>query len=394
MGPIISSIFAGNAIIVKNSENTAWSSQFFTKIVRAALSACGHPPDLVQGVTCWPSTADHLTSHTGISHITFIGSRPVAHAVCTSAAKALIPVVVELGGKDAALVLDDPSGKSTSDSEMKRVASILMRGIFQSSGQNCIGIERVIATPTSYDRLVSMLTPRVRALRVGNPLTESDIDVGAMISDANFSRLESLISDAVTQGATLVCGGKRYAHPTFAAGSYFTPTLLIDVTPSTRIANEELFGPIALLMRASSIHDAVAMANSTPFALGASIFCPTTTPSARAAVEKATRDIEAGMVAVNDFGNYYVAQLPFGGVKGSGYGRFGGEEGLRGVCNPKSVCVDRWPGAIKTAIPAALDYPMLTAKGGVEMGMGVVEVGFGDWREMGRGIGRMVGWVK
>ena len=390
IGPMISSLFTGNAIVVKNSENTAWSSVFFTNIVRGALTACGHSPNLVNSVTCWPNTANHLTSHPGVSHLTFIGSRPVAHAVCASAAKALIPVVVELGGKDASIILDDPHGKTISKGEMNRVASIIMRGVFQSAGQNCVGTERVIAMPQAYDRLLEMLTPRIRSLRQGNDLAEDDIDVGAMVSAASFDRLEKLIQDAVRQGARLLHGGKRFTHPKYPKAHYFIPTLLVDVTPDMNIAQEECFAPICVFMRSTSVDNAIALANSTPYALGSSVFGPTSSATARDNLKRVTREVVSGMVAVNDFAAYYAVQLPFGGVKGSGYGRFAAAEGLRGLCNLKAVCQDRWPGHISTAIPAGLDYPM--RKSAWEMGKGVVEMGYGE--SLGRrvkGVRRMIG---
>ncbi|KAL8896207.1 MAG: hypothetical protein Q9207_007816, partial [Kuettlingeria erythrocarpa] len=153
LSPVISTLFTGSALILKPSESTAFSSAYFISIARHALSALNHPPNLVQSLPMWPSTANHLTSHPGISHITFIGSRPVAHAVCTSAAKSLIPVCVELGGKDPAIILDSVSPP---DLEHK-VVPILMRGIFTSAGQNCIGIERIIACPRSYSLLIPLL---------------------------------------------------------------------------------------------------------------------------------------------------------------------------------------------------------------------------------------------
>ncbi|GAB7352593.1 hypothetical protein MBLNU459_g2974t1 [Dothideomycetes sp. NU459] len=392
MGPIISSLFAGNAIVVKNSEQTAWCSNYFIKIVRTALSACGHSPDLVHAITCWPQTADHLTSHPSISHLTFIGSRPVAHFVCASAAKSLTPVCVELGGKDAAIVLDSPDGRPTPQAEMDRVASIIMRGVFQSAGQNCIGIERVIAMPDAYSRLVKQLAPRIQALRLGSALaaTGKDVDVGAMISAASFQRLEALVADAVAQGATLLAGGKQHIHPGFPHGHYFQPTLLAGVTPAMRIAQEEVFAPICVLMRAASVAGCIAAANSTPYALGCSVFGPSGTAAARGALDRVAREARAGMVAVNDFAAYYAVQLPFGGVGGSGYGRFAGEEGLRGLCNTKSVCVDRFPSLIKTAIPGGLDYPMKPPAW--EMGKGVIELGYGETvgRKV-RGLRRMAG---
>ncbi|KAK6440883.1 Meiotic Sister-Chromatid recombination aldehyde dehydrogenase [Oleoguttula sp. CCFEE 5521] len=393
LGPVISALFAGNAIIVKCSEQTAWSSQYFVNIARSALVACGHDPDLVQVLACWSQTAGHFTSHPGISHLTFIGSKPVAHEVLKSAAKSLTPVCVELGGKDAAIVLDHPAGKASSESEMQRVTSIIMRGFFQSSGQNCIGMERVIAMPIAYNRLITLLTPRIQALRSGPDLdlpVGQQVDVGAMISSASFDRLESLVSQAVAQGARLLAGGRRLTHQLHSAGHYFQPTLLVDVTSSMRIAQEELFAPICILMCADSPSHAVEITNSTIFGLGCSVFGPTGSSAARAQLEWVTQRVKAGMVALNDFAVFYAVQLPFGGVGNSGYGRFAGEEGLRSLCNVKSVCSDRWPGLIKTAIPGKLDYPM--GEGAYAMGKGVIEFGYGE--SLGRivaGIRRMIG---
>ena len=367
MGPVISTLFTGSALVIKASERTAWSLSYFSSIARAALSACGHSPHLVQHLVCWPQTANHLTSHPGISHITFIGSRPVAHAVCTSAAKALIPVCVELGGKDPSVILDDVR-------DLTKVASILMRGIFQSAGQNCIGIERIIVLPATYKKLIHILEPRVRNLRVGSTLEDGDdVDVGAMISPESFERLEYLIADAVSQGAKLLVGGKRYTHPRHTQGHYFTPTLIIDVRPTMLIAQEELFAPICVLMRALSVQDAVTIANSTPFALGASVF-----GTSQRDLNAVVRGVKAGVVSVNDFAVTYAVQLPFGGVKGSGYGRFAGEEGLRGICNIKSVTRDRFPGLISTSIPRALDYPIGNGRKAWEVCRGVIELGYGE----------------
>ncbi|KAJ4369189.1 Meiotic Sister-Chromatid recombination aldehyde dehydrogenase [Neocucurbitaria cava] len=388
ISPIIASIFAGNAIIVKGSEATAWSSSYFASIATRALEACGHSPDLVQSVICWPNVADHLTSHPSIAHITFIGSRPVAHHVCASAAKALTPVCVELGGKDPAILLDD-----LSNSDFKRVASILMRGTFQSAGQNCIGIERVIALPKVYDRLIEYLTPKIRALRPGSVLNSSSdtpIDVGASISDANFAMLEDLIQDAVQNGARLLAGGKRYAHPDYPKGHYFTPTFLVDVTPSMRIAQTELFAPVFLLMRASSVTDAISIANSTMYALGSSVYGTSTRD-----LERVVREVHAGMVAVNDFAVTYMVQLPFGGRKGSGYGRFAGQEGLRSLCNQKSITRDRWAWAgVKTGIPPPMDIPLRgegAARKAFNMAQGIVWLGYGDLRGKMKGLRGVMG---
>lgn len=393
IGPVISAIFAGNGIVVKPSEQTAWASAFFLEVIRGALSSCGHPRDLVQSIVCLPNVADALTSHPDIAQLTFIGSRPVAHKVCESAAKSLTPVTVELGGKDPAVILDDPR----TISEVASIASVMMRAVFQSAGQNCIGVERVIALPGIYDKLLELVTPRVQNLRLGSVLLDSATsgapDMGASISATSFDRLESLIADAVKQGARLICGGKRYHHPKHPHGHYFTPTLLADVTPSMRIAQTELFAPVFVLMRADSVPHAIALANSTQYALGASVFGYN-----RRDVAACVAGIHAGMVSVNDFGVYYAVQLPFGGVKGSGYGRFGGAEGLRGVSNLKAVCVDRFPKLMATRIPPRLDYPIYKGAGARqdgtgawEMCKGVVETGYqltlGGWI---RGVVRLL----
>ncbi|RMZ79533.1 hypothetical protein DV737_g3372, partial [Chaetothyriales sp. CBS 132003] len=344
ISPVISAIFAGNAIVVKPSEQTAWSSLYFTRIIKAALQACGHSPDLLQTVICLPDVADHLTCHPTIKHITFIGSRPVAHKVAASAAKSLTALTVELGGKDPVIVLDDP----TTVADISNVASILLRGVFQASGQNCIGLERVIALPGVHDKLLSLVLPTIKSLTVGNVLRDDDVaaaattttpDVGAMISSRTFAHLESLINSAVQAGAILHCGGSRYHHPKYPHGTYFAPTLVSNVTPDMEIAHTELFAPIFLLMRADTVDHAIRIANSTSsstdFALGASVF-----GHHQADVDKCVHAIKAGNVAVNDFGAFYACSMPFGGRDGSGYGRFGGHEGLRALCNLKSVSRD------------------------------------------------------
>lgn len=366
MGPLISTLFTGSALIVKASESTAWSTEYFGSIARAALVSCGHSANLVQPVLCWPQTASHLTSHPGISHVTFIGSRPIAHHVALSAARSLTPLCLELGGKDPAILLDDIKN-------LEKVVSILMRGTFQSAGQNCIGIERIICLRNIYPQLVKILESRIKALRVGCPLDEpNEVDVGAMISDSRFGQLEKLVTDAVNQGARCLVGGKRYLHHRYPKGHYFQPTLLVDVTSSMRIPNEELFAPICIVMRAASLDEAIGIANSTPYALGASVFGTATKD-----LEKMASEIRAGMISINDFAVYYAVSLPFGGVKGSGYGRFGGEEGLRSICNTKAVCLDRIPRLISTSIPPALDYPIEGARRAWEVCRGVVELGYG-----------------
>lgn len=378
MGPVVAALFSGNGIVVKCSENVVWSSQFFIDIARQALRVNGFDDNVVQLVACWPQDADYLTSHPGLDHVTFIGSRPVAEKVATAAARSMTPVVAELGGKDPLIVLDDVK-------DVRSVASVIMRGTFQSAGQNCIGIERVIAQPVVYDQLVSILSKTVAELRLGSSIDQQeDIDVGATISDARYGVLEQLIQDAVNKGAKLLHGGTRFVHPKYPQGHYFTPTMLIDVTNDMEIAQTEVFGPILLMFRVDTPDEVVELANATEFGLGASVY-----GADKKLLGDITYRLRCGNVAINDFATFALCQLPFGGVDGSGYGKFGGMEGLRGLCLEKSVCYDRLP-FIQTKIPRPLDYPVPDVKKAWEMVKAINQAGygFGLWGRI-KAIGRL-----
>lgn len=352
-GPIIASIFTGNGIIVKCSEQVVWSSEFFITIMKKCLEVCGHNPDLIQLCYCFPpsendNTANYFTSHPTLKHLTFIGSKPVAHHVLAAASKNLTPVVVELGGKDAFIVLD-------SVKDLNKLSSIIMRGTFQSSGQNCIGIERVIVSEKNYDPLVSILNERIGKLRLGSDIDHlEDVDMGAMISDNRFTELENMISKAVNSGARLLHGGTRFNHPNYPQGHYFQPTLLVDVTPDMEIAQNEVFGPILVVMKAKDANDCISLTNDAPFGLGGSVF-----GSDYAECNMVANQLKTGNVSINDFATFYICQLPFGGINGSGYGKFGGEEGLLGLCNAKSICYDKFS-FVSTQIPSPLDYPIIS----------------------------------
>ncbi|KAG7749012.1 hypothetical protein KL911_002033 [Ogataea haglerorum] len=356
LGPIVAAVFTGNAIVVKCSERVRWSSEYYISVVKAALKVCGVDENLVQLVCVWGKDGDLFSGHPGLSHLTFIGSRPVAQKVVAKAGEALTPVVVELGGKDAVVICEDYLKKKGVD----KIASILMRGTFQSAGQNCIGIERVIVAGEAkyYEKLVETLSNKVAKLRIGSDIDQSEeIDMGALIMGGpKFDELERWISEAVDRGARLLQGGKRYVHPNYPQGHYFMPTLIVDVDPGCTLATNEVFGPVLTILRATSDDEAVELANSTSYGLGSSVF---STDFHHA--EELTNRLKVGNVAINDFATFYVCQLPFGGVKGSGYGKFGGEEGLRGLCNEKSVCYDR-TSLISTSIPSVVDYPIANGK--------------------------------
>lgn len=351
IGPVISALMSGNGIIVKCSEYVAWSSRYYESIVKACLSAHGHNPDLVQFVSGFADVGEEIVK-SGVKHVTFIGSPGVGKLVQKNAADYLVPCVLELGGKDCAILLKD--------ADLFQAVPVLMRGVFQNCGQNCIGIERIIVAEEIYEKVVNEMSTRISKLRQGSVLVDGEgVDCGAMTMGNQFEKLEGLVQEAVSRGARLICGGKRYHHDKHVHGQYFEPTLLVDVTPEMAIANNEAFAPIMVIMKHQGSEDAIRIANECPYGLGSSVFS-----ADKVLAEKMCQRLKVGMANVNDFAvNYLCQSLPFGGVGISGYGRFAGPEGLRGLCVPKAITIDRIPG-VKTPIPPILDYPITSAANG------------------------------
>ncbi|GAA6021484.1 hypothetical protein JCM10207_005774 [Rhodosporidiobolus poonsookiae] len=382
LSPIIASLFSGNAIVVKPSENVAWSSLIFIDAVRACLEACGEEPELVQCVVTLPDSVEALTGDPRIKHITFIGSEEVGKKVAIKAAEVGTPVLLELGGKDPCIVL--PSA------DIKFFTNSWMRGVFQSMSQNCIGVERFLVHSSLYDTFSSTMAPPIAALRAGDVLAQGaadkQIDVGAMVTDRLFDRLEEMIEEAVSQGARCLVGGKRATD--VGAGHYFQPTLLVDVTPSMAIAQQEVFAPVMTVLKYNTLEEAVALANGTRYGLGASVF-GRNKRDCRWVMDR----LECGMVCSNDFGVFYLNQsLPFGGAKASGNAlRFAGPEGLRGLCNIKAVTEDRLHGLVQTGIPPLLAYPITNARASWRFVSGLVSLVYGwDARERARGLWGLV----
>ncbi|KAI0296140.1 Aldehyde/histidinol dehydrogenase [Russula brevipes] len=381
--PILAALFAGNAIVIKCSEYVAWSSGWFINIIKDCLRACNFDPELVQLVCCFPDQAEALTRSPKIRHITFIGSERVGRQIAISAAHNLTPVTLELGGKDPAIILPE--------TDIERWSSLWMRGIFQNAGQNCIGIERLLVHRDQYDEVYHLILDRARSLRMGGALSAdgvgTGVDIGSMISRERFQMLQDLIEAAVTQGAHVGMGGRPHNHPYLAHGAFFEPTVIGEVQRDMDIAQHELFAPIALVIPYNTVEEAIEIANGTRYALGASVFGPDKYECLHIA-----KHLHCGMVSINDFGVFYLNQdLPFGGTKSSGYGRFGGPEGLRSLTNPKAVVVDRWPWLFQTSIPRPLDYPMRSPVQAWDVASGIVGALYADgWRESFESIQRLV----
>ncbi len=327
LGPVIPALMAGNAAIVKVSEWVAWSSARFQHLFDEVFEEAGYPKDLVQIINGYAATGRALVSG-GVDKLIFTGSMENGKRVLAEAATSLTPVVLELGGKDPLIVCDD--------ADLEQAVHAALTGAFLNCGQNCLASERILVFESVYAAFEARLVELTRALRQGSPLDHEVVDLGAVVSPLQLDLIEELVRDAVAQGARILTGGSRVK---VELGQFFAPTILAAVTSEMRIAREETFGPVALLMRVRDEEHALEVANGTAFGLGATVL---TRSSSRA--KRITRKLVAGNVSVNDFGLTYMAMdLPFGGVKGSGMGRLNGKEGLRACTNPKAVLEDRLP---------------------------------------------------
>ena len=353
MNHIISGIFAGNAVVGKVSEHTSWSAQYFTRIVQHALQVHGHDPNLCQTITGFGDTGAALVADPLVDKIIFTGSPSIGKKVMEAASHHLKPVILELGGKDAMVIMDDCT--------LSEVLPWVMRGCFQNCGQNCVGIERVLVYEKLYEPFLAAVKPMVEGLRQGVPLATcaantTDIDCGSMVMKEQLDIIQTLVDDAVKKGAKVLCGGQKPK----SAGQFYPPTIVANVTPDMRIYQEELFGPVMTVVKVPNNDDAkcIQLVNDSPFGLGSSVYCGN-----QARGLAVGRQIRSGMCCINDFGsNYLVQALPFGGVKESGFGRFAGPEGLRALCLERAILTDRFPG-VKTTIPPPLQYPIDKVKG-------------------------------
>mmetsp|Transcript_17620 Transcript_17620/g.42888 ORF Transcript_17620/g.42888 Transcript_17620/m.42888 type:complete len:650 (-) Transcript_17620:155-2104(-) len=350
---VISGLMAGNAVVGKVSEHASWSADYFGRIIREALVVNGHNPDLVATVTGMAEAGVALCTSPLVDKIIFTGSTPIGKAVMSSAADNLTPLVLELGGKDVMVLRHDV--------KVSKIVPFVMRGCFQNSGQNCVGVERVLVYESILDEFVSNVVPKVKALRQGNPLAscgaDGMVDCGSMIMPRQLEIVQSLVDDAVKKGATLHCGGKINQS---LNGQFFEPTVLSGVTPEMDIFNQEVFGPVMTIVTVPNDDDeeCVRLVNNCAFGLGSSIFSGNDAKALAIG-----RQFHTGMLTVNDYAsNYLIQSLPFGGVKESGFGRFAGIEGLRALCLERSIVVDKTP-LIQTSIPTPINYPIDMVKG-------------------------------
>lgn len=297
----------GNTVVLKASELCPATHA----LVVEALHAAGLPPGVVNLVTHAPADAadvvEAMIAHPAVRRVNFTGSTHVGRLVAMACARHLKPSVLELGGKAPALVLDD--------ADLDAAVAAIAFGAFANSGQICMSTERIIVDTAVADDFVARLSAKARSLPVGDP-RQGPVVLGSVVDHRTVERCNGLIDDALALGARLVCGGR-------ASSTLMPATLLDHVTPAMRIYHEETFGPVKAIVRVAGEDAAIACANDGPFGLSAAVFTRDAARGWRVAAR-----IDSGICHVNGPTVHDEAQMPFGGVKESGWGRFGGQAGI------------------------------------------------------------------
>jgi betaine-aldehyde dehydrogenase len=301
---IVAPLIAGNCVILKPSEFTSLSALAMADDLQRLF-----PPGVVQTLTGLGSeVGDALVRHPGIPRIAFIGSAATGRRIQASAAAASVKTVtLELGGKNPIVVFPD--------ADLDLAVEGAIRGMnFTWQGQSCGSTSRLLVHRDCYDDFIERVGARIGAMRTGSPLDPAS-DTGAIVSKQQMDKVLSYIEIGKSEQARLVTGGERLTAGDLAAGNYVSPALFADVDPASRLATEEVFGPVLAAIPFGSYDEAIAIANSVEYGLTASVF----TRDLRTAIAF-SRDVEAGYVWVNETARHFIG-APFGGVKNSGVGR-------------------------------------------------------------------------
>ena len=297
----------GNTVVMKTSEICPRTH----RLIVDALHDAGFPPGVVNAISNAPEDAgeivEALIAHPAVRRVNFTGSTRVGRIIAETAGRHLKPALLELGGKAPFIVLDD--------ADLDQAVAAAAFGSYMNQGQICMSTERIVVDQTIADEFVGKLTAKVETLKAGDP-RRSDTPLGSVVDAAAAQRIDSLIRDAVSKGARLVAGGR-------IDGTIVDATLIDHVRPAMRLYGEESFGPVVSVIRVGSIDEAVRIANDTEYGLSAAVFGRDINRAMSVA-----RRIESGICHINGPTVHDEAQMPFGGVKASGYGRFGGKAGI------------------------------------------------------------------
>jgi acyl-CoA reductase-like NAD-dependent aldehyde dehydrogenase len=318
----MAALMAGAAVLTKPSEVAPLS---WTEAVRGFREEAGGP-DVLTAANGGAATGAAVVEAADM--VMFTGSTATGRTIGARCGERLIPCSLELGGKDAMIVL--------ADADIERASAAATWGAMMNSGQTCVSVERVYVEDAVYDEFVANVTQRVSALRQGTDAPGAFThEVGAMATKAQLDIVEAHVRDAEAKGAQVVVGGHRAAE-----GLFFEPTVLVDVDHSMACLREETFGPILPITRVADADEAVRLANDSPYGLSASVW---SNDESRA--EVISRQLETGAVIINNvLTNLFQFGLPQGGWKQSGIGcRLGGAQGMRKYCRAQAVVADRLP---------------------------------------------------
>ena len=315
--PLAQAIMAGNAVVHKPSEVTPLSARMLEEMTVAA----GFPADLYQ-VIQGDGEAGAALVDAGVNKISFTGSVATGRKVGEACGRNLIPVTLELGGKDAMIVCRD--------ADLSRAADGAVRGSFFNSGHYCCGTERVYVPESIYEPFVDQVVEMSKGLKQTD---QGEGDVGAIFWDQQMDIIESHMTDARARGARVLVGGERNRG---LSGYFFPPTVVVDVDHEMDLMRQETFGPIIAIQKVKDEEEAIELANDSDYGLSGNIW---TTDLERG--EQLAERVVTGSVSVNDIAvTYGIPEAPFGGVKASGVGQVNGEVGIRGYCHVHPVITD------------------------------------------------------
>jgi succinate-semialdehyde dehydrogenase/glutarate-semialdehyde dehydrogenase len=309
-------LMAGNVGILKHASNVPQCALYLADVIARG----GFPDDCFQSLLVSSSAVERILRDPRVAAATLTGSEPAGQSVASIAGDEIKPTVLELGGSDPFIVM--PSA------DLDAAVKTAVTARVQNNGQSCIAAKRFIAHADIYDAFVDKFVERMQALRVGDP-TDPDTDVGPLATQSGCDEVEDQVDEAAASGAVIRCGGKRLDRP----GWFYPPTVITDITKDMALYTQEVFGPVASIYRAENIDEAVEIANATTFGLGSNAWT-----NDEAEQQRFIDDIEAGQVFINGMTMSF-PELPFGGVKRSGYGRELSGLGIREFCNAKTVWV-------------------------------------------------------
>jgi succinate-semialdehyde dehydrogenase/glutarate-semialdehyde dehydrogenase len=322
LSQIIPAVVAGNAVVCKTSDFTPQCGALIGKL----FSGAGFPEGLVTVIQGGGEVGQALID-ASLDKVMFTGSVATGRRVAEACAKKLIPSVLELGGKDAMIVL--------ADADLDVASSAAVWGSYTNCGQVCLSVERLFVEQSISDSFATLCVAKTRKLRLG-PGGDPATDVGPLIRPQHVQRMTDLVHDAASRGAKVLCGGS--ARPDLGP-NFFEPTVIVGVNSSMRLFQEETFGPILAMQTVHDAEEAVSRANDSSFALSASVW--TGNPGRG---ENIARRLRAGAVMVNDAISYFgSAEAPHGGCGASGWGRTHGKAGLLEMVQMKYIDVDRLP---------------------------------------------------